>query len=301
MKYEEFKTKLMEELQKWYGNEVKVSIESVLKHNGWSYEGLKIVKTADEKVTPMIPLDLVYEKFNRENMELQQCVEQVCQLRELEEYNFDMNEFIHKLTKWEEIKEQIYPVLVATEKNETLLKSLSVTQFLDLSVIYRICGESDHNGQYSVKINKSMLKELGVSLEQLHKQAMENQKREGYQFATIESILKELFSDVETVLGRTEDRKYPEMIILSNRSKCYGAAGVLNKELLREYADGRSFFIILSCVHEAILIPDAGEVDTEWLNHMIEEAFEETVDEEEQLSKHFYYYNGAIGEVTLDK
>ena len=301
MKYEEFKTKLMEELQKWYGNEVKVSIESVLKHNGWSYEGLKIVKTADEKVTPMIPLDLVYEKFNRENMELQQCVEQVCQLRELEEYNFDMNEFIHKLTKWEEIKEQIYPVLVATEKNETLLKSLAVTQFLDLSVIYRICGESDHNGQYSVKINKSMLKELGVSLEQLHKQAMENQKREGYQFATIESILKELFSDVETVLGRTEDRKYPEMIILSNRSKCYGAAGVLNKELLREYADGRSFFIILSCVHEAILIPDAGEVDTEWLNHMIEEAFEETVDEEEQLSKHFYYYNGAIGEVTLDK
>ena len=301
MTYEEFKMKLIEELQKWYGNEVKVLVETVLRHNGCSYEGLKIVKTPDEKVTPMIPLDLVYEKFCKENMELQQCVKQVCQLRELEECNSDLNEFIHKLTKWEEIKEQIYPVLVTTEKNETLLKSLAVTQFLDLSVIYRICGESEHNGQYSIKINKSMLKELGITLEQLHEQAIENQKKEGYQFATIETILKKLFPDIETVLGKIEDRKYPEMIILSNRSKCYGAAGVLNKELLREYADGRSFFIILSCVHEAILIPDIGEIDTEWLNNMIEDAYENTVEEEEQLSKHFYYYNGATGEVTLDK
>lgn len=233
MTYEEFKMKLIEELQKWYGNEVKVLVETVLRHNGCSYEGLKIIKTADEKVTPMIPLDLVYEKFNKENMELQQCMEQVCQLRELEECNSDLNEFIHKLTNWEEIKEQIYPVLVATEKNETLLKSLAVTQFLDLSVVYRICGDSEHDGQYSVKINKSMLKEYGITLEQLHEQEIENQEREGYQFSTIETILKEMFYSMETVPKEWETLECPEMIILSNKTKYYGAAGVLNKELIR--------------------------------------------------------------------
>ena len=90
------------------------------------------------------------------------------------------------------------------------------------------------------------------------------------------------------------------MIILSNRSKCYGAAGILNKELMREYANGRSFFIILSCVHEAILIPDTGEVDAEWLNNMIEDAYENTVEEDEKLSKHFYYFDGESGEVVMD-
>ena len=302
MKYEEFKERLVNAVKECYGDKVQVMVEKVLQNNSYSYDGLKIMKSPKEKAVPLISVNRMYEKYKEEELELEQCVEQVCQIREKEERNHPMSEFIQKLLKWENIKEQVYPVLMLTNRNEEFLKPLAVTEFLDMSIIYRICETTEYDGQYSININQSMMKEYGVTIEQLHEQAVKNLEKENYQFISMDSYARALIQfmgqDEKTWM---EDKEYTPMYILTNDSKINGASGILDKELVRNFAGNKNYFVILSCVHEAIFVPDDGKKDKEELNKIIEDIYTNAVSDEEQLSKHFYYYDGTTGEIVMDK
>ena len=302
MKYEEFKEKLVNAVKECYGDKVQVLVEKVLKNNSYSYDGLKIMKSPKEKAVPLISVNRMYEKYKEEELELEQCVEQVCQIREEEERNHPMSEFIQKLLKWEQVKENIYPVLVLTDRNEEFLKPLAVTEFLDMSIIYRICETTEYDGQYSIFIKQAMMQEYGITIEQLHEQAVKNLEKENYQFISMDSYARALIQfmgqDEKTWM---EDKEYTPMYILTNDSKINGASGILDKELVRNFAGNENYFVILSCVHEAIFVLDDGKKDKEELNKIIEDVYANAVNDEEQLSKHFYYYDGTTGEIVMDK
>ena len=302
MKYEEFKEKLVNAVKECYGDKVQVMVEKVLKNNSYSYDGLKIMKSPKEKAVPLISVNRMYEKYKEEELELEQCVEQVCQIREEEERNHPMSEFIQKLLKWENIKEQVYPVLVLTDRNEEFLKPLAVTEFLDMSVIYRICENTETDGQYSINIKQAMLENYGITLEQLHEQAVKNLEKENYQFISMDSYARALIQFMgQDEKAWMEDKEYTPMYILTNDSKINGASGILDKELIRNFAGNENYFVILSCVHEAIFVADDGKKDKEELNKIIEDIYTNAVNDEEQLSKHFYYYDGTTGEIVMDK
>ena len=302
MKYEEFKEKLVNAVEEFYGDKVQVMVEKVLKNNSYSYDGLKIMKSPKEKAVPLISVNRMYEKYKEEELELEQCVEQVCQIREEEERNHPMSEFIQKLLKWEQVKENIYPVLVLTDRNEEFLKPLAVTEFLDMSVIYRICENTETDGQYSINIKQAMLENYGITLEQLHEQAVKNLEKENYQFISMDSYARALIQFMgQDEKAWMEDKEYTPMYILTNDSKINGASGILDKELVRNFAGNENYFVILSCVHEAIFVADDGKKDKEELNKIIEDVYTNAVNDEEQLSKHFYYYDGTTGEIVMDK
>ena len=300
MKYEEFKERLVNAVKEFYGDKVQVMVEKVLKNNSYSYDGLKITKSPKEKAVPLISVNRMYEKYKEEELELEQCVEQVCQIREEEERNHPMSEFIQKLLKWENIKEQVYPVLMLTDRNEEFLKPLAVTEFLDMSIIYRICETTECDGQYSIHIKQAMMQEYGITIEQLHEQAVKNMEKENYQFISMDSYARALIQfmgqDEKTWM---EDKEYTPMYILTNDSKINGASGILDKELVRDFAGNENYFVILSCVHEAIFVLDDGKKDKKELNKIIEDIYTNAVSDEEQLSKHFYYYNGTTGEISM--
>lgn len=302
MKYEEFKERLVNAVKEFYGDKVQVMVEKVLKNNSHSYDGLKITKSPKEKAVPLISINRMYEKYREEELELGQCVEQVCRIREKEERNHSMSEFIQKLLKWEKVKENIYPVLVLTDKNEEFLKPLAVTEFLDMSVYYRICENTETDGQYSINIKQAMLENYGITLEQLHEQAVKNLQKENYQFISMDNYARALIQfmgqDEKTWM---EDKEYTPMYILTNDSKINGASGILDKELVRNFAGNENYFVILSCVHEAIFVLDDGKKDKEELNKIIEDIYTNAVSDEEQLSDHFYYYHGTTGEISIDK
>ena len=302
MKYEEFKEKLVDAVKEFYGEDVTVIVEKVLRNNNYSYDGLKIMKEPKDMVVPMIHLNHVYEKYRKEGMELKQCVESVCQLGDEEEQKQIISEFASKLTRWENIKEQVYPVLMLTKKNEELLKRLATTEFLDMSVIYRICKNIENDGMYSININRAMLKDYGITIRQLHEQAVKNLEKGNYQFISMDSYARALIQfmglDEKTWM---EDKEYTPMHILTNDSKIYGASGILDKELMKEFAGDKNYFVILSSMHEAILVPDNGEKDREELNKIIEDTYVNAVYEEDQLSSHFYYYHGTTGKISMDK
>lgn len=300
MRYEEFKETVLEEIQKYYGESVEIVIKPVLKNNSYCYDGLYIFNNRDERIVPIINMNYIYEKYINEKLEIEQCVEQVCQCREGENSNEFIAEFISKLRKWEQVKENIYPVLVLTDRNEEFLKPLAVTEFLDMSVIYRICEITETDGQYSININQTMMQEYGITVEQLHEQAVKNLEKENYQFISMDSYARALIQFMgQDEKKWMEDKEYTPMYILTNDSKTYGASGILDKELVRNLAGNENYFVILSCIHEAIFVLDDGKKDKEELNKIIEDIYTNAVSDEEQLSKHYYYYHGTIDEISM--
>ena len=62
-----------------------------------------------------------------------------------------------------------------------------------------------------------------------------------------------------------------KMFVLTNKDRMYGAAGILNRTILREQCHGKSFYILPSSVHETIFIPFVEEIDQTELDHMVSE------------------------------
>lgn len=297
MNYGEFKEVFLKEIQKHYDGSVVIEIKPVLRNNNYQYDGLYITKSSSDIITPIINMNQVYERYINEKLELEQCVIQVCQFRDEDHSNESMAEFINKLTKWEDVKEMVYPVLMATKGNEELLSTLVTTPFLDLTVIYKIT-EKDENGEYSIKVSKSMLCQYGIDAEQLHEQALKNLKRETYQFISMDMFaMVRYFLDNSNNENRTGVSK---MYILTSESLMYGATGILDKELIRRLAGEKDYYVILSSMHEALFVQDDGEIDTDRLNEIIADAHKHIVDKEERLSDHFYYYSGETGEISME-
>ena len=113
---------------------------------------------------------------------------------------------------------------------------------------------------YSVKITQGILNEYGITREQLHDQAVKNMKKENYQFISMDTYAKQLLQFMGMDEKRWDESRHSPMYVLLNNSKIHGASGILDKELLKEFAGNKNYFIFLSCIHEAIFLQDDGEV-----------------------------------------
>ena len=80
----------------------------------------------------------------------------------------------------------------------------------------------------------------------------------------------------------------------------YGAAGILNRKLVGEFAWGRNFYILPSSVHETLFVPATGVEEKEMLDRMVAEINAAQVLPEEQLTDHAYYYDGEADEIRME-
>lgn len=79
-------------------------------------------------------------------------------------------------------------------------------------------------------------------------------------------------------------------VIISNSSNAYGAAAIMDKEVMKKIADvfGEDLYIIPSSVHDCILMPKS-ESTLEELQEMVYEVNRETVSREDRLSDDIYF------------
>lgn len=297
MDYNEFIACLMTGLQDIYGKDVVISTEKVLKDNGQYYYGLKIAMKSTGNIIPVIYTDELYEEYRNGSIGMEECVWEIYKIREKYECTDDILQFVNSLTKWEVVKDKIYPILLSTEDNRELLQKLVSTPFLDLSIAYIIRGDKGK----SVKINRAMLDCYGIDRRELHGKAMENMKKDGYRFQDMEDLLKDMLHES----GLSEDSlpwegfEHGKMYVLTNSVKLYGAAGILDKKLIREFAEGRNFFILPSAIHETIFVPADGIYDSRELDKMVSEINKTQVAKEERLADHCYYYDAKENEIRM--
>lgn len=299
MDYDEFITCLMTGLQDIYGKDVVITTEKILKNNGQYYHGLRINMKTTGNIIPIIYMDEIYEEYKNGSMGMEECARIVCRIREENECPEDIRKFAGRLMEWEFVKDKIYPILLSAEDNRELLQKLVSTPFLDLSIAYIIRGDE----RKCVKINRTMLDSYGIDRRELHGKAMENMKKDGYRFQDMEDILKDMLheSGLSEDFLTWEGFEHGKMYVLTNSVKLYGAAGILDKKLIREFADGRNFFILPSAIHETIFVPADGIYDSKALDKMVSEINEAQVAKEERLADHCYYYDAKDDEIRLCK
>lgn len=289
MDYQEFKTYLMKELQDFYGEDTIIVAERILKNNGQHYDGLQISKRAANGAIPIINIEDIYEEYNNSDMDMENCVKLIFDFITRHSNIEDVLQFAQKLEDWESIKENIYPILLSAEDNRELLQSLVSVPMLDLSISYIIRGDKET----CVKIKWELIKSYGINSQELHSQAVKNMKKDGYSFQDMEDLLIESLAEMESEKTSLLPGEFHpgKMYVLTNTSKFYGAAGILDKELVKKFAGNRNFFILPSSIHETIFMLDDGECDGRELNKMVAEINESTVAQEEKLSDHCYYYD----------
>lgn len=296
MEYQKFKAVIVEELQKSYQEEAEVKISIVVKNNGRSYEGIQITfKTELRKPVPMIDLNYYFEKYKMGEGNLMECVENIIKERKKHSCPNWLEEFAGKVTDWEYVKEHVYLVLLPTKENQKMLENLVSKPFLDLSIIYIIREDSLGEWRGSARITKKMQEYYGVSKEQLHYQALENIKKDGYEFRDMKEILKKL----PFALEMEEEPEDTGMYVLTNASKLYGAAGILDFDLLKQFAENRDFYILPSSLHEWIFVPVVDMDEKEVLDKMVKEVNAEVVNAEDRLSDHCYYYDAKENKIRM--
>ncbi|MBD5472834.1 MAG: hypothetical protein HDR20_08040 [Lachnospiraceae bacterium] len=296
MDYDEFKEEVLKELRETHGDGMEITLLKVKKTNGADYEGVSFrVKEAGDGITAsaIFRIALLYDEYVEGEMDIAACAEALWEAHEKSKNLEGLQQFVESIPSWETTRRNVYPALLSMEKNIDLLPKLVVFPMLDLAVIFVIRREMTGGGDSIVKITTELLEDYGISRQELYDAAMENLKNDGYYFQDMDDVVREisLLDDAEKPMGTG-------MYILSNSSKLYGAAGILDKDLVNEFAKGRDMYILPSSVHETIFV-STEKYCAEELDQMVAEINELEVLKEERLVDHCYFYDGKTGEIRM--
>ena len=297
MSYAEFKEALMAELEDFYNRDAKIFFKEVLKTNGVKLDGLNIVFDQDVRVNPVIYVNDLFEEYSNGEMTFDEVVGRIVETRERSGANTEIHDLVSNIMDWDQMSDSVFPLLINSDANKELLKDLVSREFLDLSVIYaiRIPGGAQDIWA-SVKITKGMFEGYGISEDELHEQAMINLRdKDSLQVHSMYETLMKL-NCVDIPIPEISN---PNMYVLSNRSCNHGASQLLNMSRLGEEYEGRSFYVIPSSIHEAILVDYQENIDPEELNAMIRDVNDTVLDTAEVLSDHVYFYDGVCKEIRM--
>lgn len=298
MDYNEFREEILKELQKRHGDGMEIIVSKIKKNNGADYYGVRFQsQSAGKGITlgAVFRLDYLYEAYADGKMDIAACAEALWEKYEKNKEPEGLQQFVKDMRKWDSVKKNVYPVLLPMEGNADLLSELVKIPMLDLAVIFVIRGKISDSGCGTVKITTVMMEDYKVSSQELYAVAMENLRNDGYRFQSMTEVLRGLYPQAEEKISMEK-----EMYVLSNASGMYGAVGILNRELIRKFAEGRDFYILPSSVHEMIFIPASDEYIVSELDQMVEEINRTQVILEERLTDHCYFYDAEADEIRME-
>ncbi len=302
MSYEEFKEEILEVLRDYYRENAKIDVVGIVKNNDIKLDGLCINETnSGTDMIPIIYLQDVYKTYEA-GKTMEECAEDIINFVTKNDYPDFINQAIGLLGDWGEIKDKVYPFLLSTERNKDLLQNLVSRKMMDFSVAYMIRETFEDKSNCAIKINYKMLERYGIDEDQLHMQAMENLKKDMYVFQDMFEYIKSLAQlDHDLLEMCLPETNFPRgfMYILSNGVRYYGAAGILDKELLQRVVPNRNHYVIPASIHETIFVPDDGCKGKDDIDEMIRGINETVVSREEWLQDHCYYYDAEIGEIRM--
>lgn len=298
MDYNEFREEILKELQKRHGDGMEIIVSKIKKNNGADYYGVRFQsQSAGKGITlgAVFRLDYLYEAYADGKMDIAACAEALWEKYEKNKEPEGLQQFVKDMRKWDSVKKNVYPVLLPMEGNADLLSELVKIPMLDLAVIFVIRGKISDAGCGTVKITTVMMEDYKVSSQELYAVAMENLRNDGYRFQSMTEVLRGFYPQAEEKISMEK-----EMYVLSNASGMYGAVGILNRELIRKFAEGRDFYILPSSVHEMIFIPASDEYIVSELDQMVEEINRTQVILEERLTDHCYFYDAEADEIRME-
>lgn len=289
MEYRTFKEEFKKRMQRELGKGMELSFLEVEKNNGASYEGMEVRETGDS-VSAILPMEELYHTYLESGM---------CQAAESAQNMLLARAGVLAEAvpmDWKSAKGQVRPMLIHYGWNRERLGHMPHQRFLDLAVAYRVELTLPGGFHADVAVKDTLLEAWGIKGEELHKAAMGNLGEENYRVQPMSELLEGM---IGTTLELPEDAL--GQYVLFQESCCYGAAGILRKDIMESFAErtGGNFYILPSSIHEVILMPESPSISVEELKETVKEVNETEVAREERLSENVYYYDCETREVKI--
>ena len=213
-----------------------------------------------------------------------------------------LDEIVRKLdagafTDYERVKGRLSARLAHTCNERARLSERPHRIVEGLAVIYHVLLERQGNDTVGFYITSPILKELGVTEDELYRTAMQNLKREKPCFDSMQRALSGLLDMEEDILDIPPTKG---LYVLSNERKYFGASMILNPDALNDIEDKIGpFYILPSSVHEVIVLPKDTGIDIASLREMVRDINMAVVEAHERLSDQVYVYDRAAGHIRV--
>ena len=273
----EFAIALMDALDKIMPEEVELREEKVKKVNR-TQKGVLV--SLDPGIGVIIYPEDFYPKYlqGREVDELAREVKESVLNSLNEQKKNDLVKQAERVMNYEEIKENIFPMVINYQKNQSYLKDIPHERVLNLAVIPVVDVSEDSE----LKVTNQLMKQWGKTTQEIIRQAKNN---------SAEKNPVSVFT-IESLIGIPMDMDNPRMYIVTNKERKYGATSIMDTEVFEQLrAEMGELYILPSSIHELIVI-SSENVDPVELEEMVQTINQQEVEEAERLSDHIYRYDG---------
>ena len=194
---------------------------------------------------------------------------------------------LSEITDYETVKNNLVMQVVPVEPNKEMLKNIPHKTVEDIAVVYRVELPGRADGSASTLVTNKLLEEYGVTLEQLHTDAV------AAQLANHPPVLKNMSEMMAEMSGGMFDMPESPMWVATVEGGVNGASVTQLPDFLQEAADrlGGDFFVLPSSVHEVLFIRDDGSFEREQLESMVQGVNATEVSEADFLSDSVYHYD----------
>ena len=320
MSLEQFVNKVKNAVCAYFGEELRITVQKIMKNNGIEMTGLIFMEKGSD-IAATIYLDSYYEEYE-EGMPLGEVVRML--IRAYEEHRPAEKLNLDFFRDYEQVRTRLACRLVNLEKNRDLLEQVPHQVWMDLAVVPCCILMGDELGCACILIRYVHMRRWNVGEEELLAEARANMQQilrpecvsmknflyEMMRHAVAQQLpeaepgkeaeQEELLDKVAGLLVSRREADGKEMFILSNTQHFYGAAVLLYPDVLKLLAENkRGFFILPSSVHEVLLLADTGGERRFDLYQMVNEVNERNVPPEEFLSDSVYYFDRKEGRVRI--
>lgn len=317
MEYFDFLNQIKERVQECMGDEYSVCIESVLKNNSISLDGLIIKDPKQSRISPNIYLNSFYDLY-KEGISLETIVKRVVEIYyDNNQIELKYLEYVDKLNDYQQCKDMIVMRLHNKQMNYELIKDCPYEVFNDLIITYHYMVEFGETSVASIRITNSIFEAWNVNREEFRDNAMSNTVRLfPPKVCYIRDMIKNLINTVggydieisDFVFDEDyiEDESFMNMFVVTNCQCNFGAIAFLYNGLLKCIADKlQSDLIILpSSIHEIICMKKTEDTNVHELLSMVKEVNDTHVKLEEILGYNLYIYsrkNDTIDMISEEK
>lgn len=278
-----------EELPEWLPEEyagAAFELREVPKNN--SMRASIVVTLDNERVSPNVYIDQIFDRY----MDDGDLDKALSELSDTIVYGFTNKPEVDVDNAF--YTDNIIPCLINTKTNRHILDNAPHIEYFDLSLYFRGVIQFDSENLGTFIVSNEMAKRRGLDVNGLREIADKYVKEENNYFVT---------GIMEILTGEPADDEI--MYVVTNRSKLFGAAGILDNDVLEDIRANKfntdKLIIIPSSVHECIVM-DGNCMDAKSIQEMVTEVNATQVAPDEVLSASVYSYTKEGGlDIEVEK
>ena len=301
MDLDRFSNAVLKEVLDMIGRSFDIKMTEVTKNNGVVRPAISAVMPG-EVGGPSIFLDRYFEDYRNNGVGTGEAARDIC--RAIMEHGYDLGgTALSRIREWKTVRHNIYAKLVNREMNKRSLADIPYRDFLDLAVVYyvEVDGITNEGITASFMVKNGHMEAWGQDEESLYCTACDNMRvRKQPLFEDMNKVMREMMQD-EILFAGWEDIPDSNTYILSNQKKVFGAAELLDRNILREIGEklGSDYVVFPSSIHECVIMPSNDKLSYRELAGVVWEINREKVVMEERLSDHVYLYEREEGELKI--